>query len=567
MPFPRSNEIRTQFLPSADGGVNTRAAAWNLQDNEYDEGFNIDISQQGVWSRREGVSSIGGREDDPGGFTWHRDTDNDLVFWGVWGSNVYRSTGSGAWAQKASGVSLYPNVLHQFVEGAYLDTNFGGNQFRAIYGAQCVPNSATTEVSRLFVFRGDDVSDLLQATQNESYAPRVITYFQNRLWKANDARAGGDGNDLAWSELDDGMTYSPANELSIEPGLGGRITGLWPVRSTQPVLIIFKEDAIASLEPRWGSSSALIPGGGDELDTLTSRVQLITRGLGCIATKSLTSAPGFQGGDVLYLSRDGVRSLARAGDDTIAGAGNRITEKIPRWIGRINFSAAHKAVASIVDNAYHLAVPMDGSPENNYVLRMELLTGAWSLHDWEARDISQVPQAGDERFYFQGNGAFTEESTVTGLPTEQIHHLYRGYSGDLDPGATFIQYELVTKAFVFDNPKVEKQFDRLAFLGTVDAGETHHMRIAYRVDFQDWQTLPTEAVFGVPGTLITQGQSPLTWDPPDQKMIQRRIGLQDVSPGTMINIRFSGARDEARPQIYYTDVEAVHMQQLFDNER
>lgn len=566
MAFQELTPLETEFMPSADGGVDTRSVAWNREPNQYDDGYNIDISQRGVWGPRQGVTSLGGSEDLPGGFYWHRDASSAVILWAIWGSKLYRSTGGGVWSHKASGVSVYSNVLHQFVDGIYNDANFSANQLRAVYGCQCVPNSGTTEVSRLFVFRGDDVSAINQATQQVSYAPRVITYFQGRLWKAND-QISGDGNDLAWSELDDGLTYSPANELSIEPGLGGAITGLFPLRSGTPRLVVFKQDAIAYLEPRWGSSSALIPGAGDELDTLTSRVELLTDGVGCVATRSITTAPGFQQGDVLYLARDGVRSLARASDDTVSGAGPRITDKVPRWIDRINFAAAHKAVAVIFDNAYHLAVPLDGAQENTHILRMEIETGAWSLHNLQGRDLRNVPTSGASRLNLQYNAGFTEESTVTGLPTNQIYHLYRTFAGDLDPGATFVNYELITRAFVFKNPKVEKKFDRVLFLGTVDAGETHHMRIAYRVDFKDWQTVASEVVFGVPGAEIVQGQSPLVWTTPDQKMIQRRIGLQDADSGTMLQIRFSGARDSARPFIYYMDVEARHLQQMFDNER
>lgn len=563
-PLPGA-ENRTEFLPSADGGVNSRAVAWNLENNQYAEGYNISIEQQGVWKRRRGAASLGGLEARPGGQTWHTDTDGDTILWGAWGNAIYRSTGGGAWNEKASGVSLLPNVLHQFVEGIYLDSNYLANQYRAIYGCQCVPSSQTTETSRLFVFRGDDVSAVAQATQQESYAPQCLAYFQGRLWKGND-QLDGDGNDLSWSELDDGLTFSPANQLSIEPGVGGKVTAIFPVRGTSPRLVVFKESAVAILNPRWGSSSALIPGAGDELDTLTSSIQLVTDQIGCVATKSLTTAPSFGAGDVLFLARDGVRSLSRAADDTLSGVGPRITEQIPAWIARINWQAAHKAVATVYDNAYHLAIAMDGSAENNFVLRMELTTGAWSLHTWDARDMVAAPITGEERFLFQNNTGFTEESSVTGLPSSQIFNMYRGYSSDTDPGASYVPYELVTKAFVFQNPKVEKRFDRLMFLGTVDASETHHMRIAYRVDFKNWETLATEVVFGVPGTEITLGTTPLTWEPPTQKMIQRRVGLQNVNSGTMIQVRFSGSRDEAQPQIYYADVEADHQQQLFDNE-
>jgi hypothetical protein len=437
MPFPKTTQTINEVIPSLDGGVNSRKVAWVLDRNEMADAINIDISNIGKWSRRLGTVSRGGTENSPGGMHWHRDADSDIVLWAIWGSVLYRSTGGGAWVDRASGASFYQDVLHQFVEGTYNNANFVDNQLRAVYGCQCVPNSNTTLATELFVFKGDEVGNANTYSQNESHAPRCLEYFQGRLWKGWD-RVSGDGNDLAWSELDDGLTYSPANELSIEPGIGGKIVGLRAGRGAVPQLFVFKEEAIAVLEPRWGSSSALIPGLGDELDTIASRVQLLTSGVGCVATKSLTSAPGFAGGDILFLARDGVRSLSRASDDTVAGAGPRITEKVPGWIDRINWQAAHKAVASIFDDAYHLALPLDGSIENNAVLRMQLNNGAWTLHDWVCRDITRVPFNSEEQFWFQNNAAYTQESTQTGLPDQPIYHMYKGYTGDRDPNDAFI---------------------------------------------------------------------------------------------------------------------------------
>lgn len=566
MPFRKTTQLQTEQIPTLDGGVNSLNVAWNLEDTEMADAVNVDISSIGKWGRRRGVDSKGGTENLPGGWHWHRDADGDLVLWSIWGSRLYRSTGAGDWNDRACGASFYSNVLHQFVEGIFNDANFDSNQLRVVYGCQCVPNSGTTEASRLFMFKGDEVASDLQYSQNESHAPRCIEYFQGRLWKADD-RQSGDGNDLAWSELDDGLTYSPANELSIEPGIGGRIVGLRAGRGSTPQLFVFKEEAIAVLEPRWGSSSALIPGLGDELDTITSRVQLLTPGIGCVATKSLTSAPGFAGGDILFLARDGVRALSRADNDVVSGAGPRITEKVPDWIDRINWAAAHKAVAAIYDDAYHLALPLDGAVENNAVLRMQLRTGAWTLHNWAARDIAQVPFNSAGQFWFQGNDGFTEESTETGLPTNQIYHMYQGYVNDLDPGATYVNYDLITKGYIFGDPRFEKQWDRILFLGTVDANETHSMTVAYRTDFQDWVTIATQVVFGVPGDTIVMGATPLVWTVPDTKMVQRRVGLQDVAPGTMIQFRFMGSSDEARPEIFFTQFSAQPMQEIFDNTR
>lgn len=566
--FPREPNPTTDAFPSAHGGVNSRQVSWNLQPHEVADLQDVDVSKVGVWTRRGAASAFGGMQDLPGGVAWFRKADGDVIGWAVFGNRITRSTFNGSWDVKASNVTLTENVLHMFQEGLYQNANFANNQYRAVYGCQCVPTSGTTEGTILFVFRGDNVANELESTQlttsSGAHAPRVILYFQNRLWKAND-QVSGDGNDLAWSELDDGLTYSPANELSIEPGVGGKITALLPARDSVPRIWVFKEEAIAFLEPKWGSSSALIPGLGDELDTIQSKVQTLTRGTGCIATKSCIWTPGLQGADVLFLARDGIRSLARASDDTVTGAGPPVSFNIPDWIDRINFASAHKATATFYDNSYHLAVPMDGAVENNYILRFDVIQRNWSLHHWEARDISEIPVAQEARFFFQNNFT-TQDCSFTGAPASE-YQIYRGYTGDIDPGNTAVQYFLETRAFVFQNPKVEKKWDRILFLGTVGAGETHDLRIVYRVDFQDWTTLASTVIIAVPDQDIIMGATPLPWSPPSQKLVQRRVSLFDEPPGTMLQFRFYGGEDFAKPELFYVDIEADHFQQIMDNTR
>jgi hypothetical protein len=553
--------------PSAHKGAVSRFVAWTLEPEMVADILNVDTSKYGVWTPRKGAAPAGGWVGAPGGITYFKEDTQNTLGWGVFDSHIVRSTGGGTWLVRASNVSCRSDVLHQFAEGIYANAAYATNQYRAIYGAQCVESSGTTESTRLFAFRADNVASELQSTQHASYAPQVIMYFQNRLWKAND-KVAGDGNDLAWSELDDGLTYSPANEISVEPGVGGKIRALIPGRGSNPEMYVFKEDAIARFQPRWGASSALIPTLGDELDVLASKVELIANGVGCIATKSCIWVPGPKGDDVLYLARDGVRTLSRTSDDDVTGAGLPLSFSIPNWIDRINFDSAHKAAAAYFDNAYHLAVPMDGAVENSHVLRFDPINNAWNLFDWDARDISNIPFANSARLYFQCNAPHLDCS-YTAAAESGTYQVYRAYNGDADPGGGPVDYMLETRALVFNNKRIEKQWDRLLFLGTVGVNETHTMRTVYRVDYQEWTTMATMTTFGVPGTAIVMGASPLPWVQPDQKLIQRRIGLQDVPPGTMIQFRFyrKDTTDFAKPEFFHLDASASPMQEIFDNSR
>ena len=568
MPSRRDTQhIGREQFPSAHKGAVTRFVSWHLEPEMVADILNVDTRKVGVWGPRDGAAPAGGWIGKPGGVTYFRQDSRTTIGWAVFDSHLVRSTGNGEWAVRASGVTCISDVLHQFAEGVYNNSNFLGNQYRALYGAQCVETSGTTEATRLFCVRADNVTSALQATQIADYSPLVIMYFQNRLWKANDQTIG-DGNDLAWSELDDGLTYSPANEISVEPGIGGKIRALVPARGSNPEMYVFKEEAIARFQPRWGASSALIPTLGDELDTLNSKVELVSDTVGCIATKSCMWVPGPRGDDVIFLSRDGIRKLSRTEDDNVTGAGLPLSYKIPGWIDRINWDSAFKAAAAYYDNTYHLAVAMDGAVDNSHVIHYDPIYDAWNLSDWDCRDLSPIPFANESRLYFQCNAPHLDCS-YTAAPASGIHQLYRAYSGDADPGGTPVDYMLETRAFLFEDPRVEKQWDRLLFLGTVGVNETHTMRTVYRVDFQEWTTMATMTTFGVPGTALVMGASPLSWIQPDQKMIQRRIGLQDVPPGTMLQFRFyrKDTSDFAKPEFYYMDAESSPMQQIFDNTR
>jgi hypothetical protein len=185
-----------------------------------------------------------------------------------------------------------------------------------------------------------------------------------------------------WSELGDGLSYSSLNTLQIEPGIGGHVQQLFPLRGFTPSIVVFKERAIATIEPYWGSSSHLIPAAGDALDTLKTNIRLIANGTGCVAPLSVQFVPGGPGGDIYFLAKDGVRALTRANDDTISGVSKPISDSILTTIRRINFSYAHKVVSAVLDTRYHLAVPLDGATDNTHVLTFDFETEAWSVQTW-----------------------------------------------------------------------------------------------------------------------------------------------------------------------------------------
>jgi hypothetical protein len=573
MAFRSDPPLGHENFQSIHKGSNSRNRPWALEPVESEHLENIMIDDLGVWSRRPGSSAIGGVFGQPGGLGQFRDpSDSQQYGWAVFDTGLYRTTGGGLWDPKGCGVSFVSNRLHIMVEGNWSATS---EDQKALYVSQIVPSSGVTEASHLVAFKADTAIDW---SQNSSYAPLAITYWQNRLWKAND-QVDGNGSDLMWSELDDGLTYSPANALSIEPGVGGVITALVPARDQSPKLWVFKEEMIAILTTFWGSSSALIPSLGDELDLIKSSVQVLTVGIGCIAPRSVQWVPGFEGADVLFLARDGVRSLRRAESDVQAGAGLPVSFNIPDWIDRINFDYAHKAVAQVYDNAYHLAVPMDGALENTHVLRFELFTQGWTLHTLQARDMLLIPFAGDQRLYFQNNfPSFDSGATNAPIPDTNVslHQVYRMYSGTWDPSTdptspTVVTYRHDTRAFLFGERRIEKSWDHLDLLLQSANGATHTMTVYYNVDLIGWTTMASSLIVTPPtgAAGVDFGNDALPWNvnSAGNKALQRRMNLKDVPTGTFIQFRFVGDDDTAIPSFFNVEVAAEPMQEIFDNTR
>jgi hypothetical protein len=260
--------------------------------------------------------------------------------------------------------------------------------------------------------------------------------------------------------------------------------------------------------------------------------------------------------------------MLKAEQDVQAGAGLPLTYNIPGWIDRINFNNARKAVATVYDNAYYLAVPMDGALENTHVLKYDLFQKTWSLYDWQVRDMRTFSVNSEDRFYFL-NGFATSDCSVTGsagVSTDSLpYQMYRGFIGTEDPGASQISYFHTTRGFAFGEPTRLKSWDELMLLCAVDAGQTHAMDIAYRVDFQDWTTMAT-VIISVPPDDINFGADALPWTRPDRKIVQRRIGLKDVPAGTIIQFKFWDDQDYARPEVYLVHVSGAVIQEIFDND-
>jgi len=389
MEFDRLSKPSIDRTVSGDGGVNTRLSAYLIPDNSETEQVNIIVNNPGKRTRREGSSAFGGGTEAPAGLGFFTAAQGQLDFLsGVWGNKLYLTQGNGQWSVIATTCSLVHNQLHDFVQCIS-----GGHNY--LVGCSCEQPTNNSEGiwghSKMLLYDTETAGH----TQI-SLAPHCIASFQNRIFHGENEKVG-------WTELNELSSYSDGNSLFVEKGVGGRIRAIVPARDSRPLLWVFKEKAIFTFEVRWGAAGdgGLIPTSGDALDTINSAIRPLTIGTGCIATKSAKWVPGKEGADLFFLSSDGVRTLSRADNDVQQGASFPLSYNIPRWMDRINWTLAHKAAASVYDNAYHLAVPMDGARDNSHILRYDINSEAWSLHTLEMRDLQSAELGSAIRMFGQ----------------------------------------------------------------------------------------------------------------------------------------------------------------------
>lgn len=543
--FPKSVQRAVDRQISGHEGVVSRQIGYLLTPSQLADAVNVRLPDQGKFRRRFGAASRGGFTGLPfGGMYDFKDGNGNLFFTGIWGNKLYKSAGGGGWLQIASGESFTSN-LYVSVPGRI--------QGRRALGFTVAEDASSPGRLTIYDVQNDTATRVTLVT-----GPRALAFFQQRFWVSS-------GDDLYWSDILSTAGFSTSYVLAAEPGIGGNITALIPSRDVTPKLYVLKDEAIMILDPRWGSSSALIPSAGDALDTINTSFPTLTVGIGCVATKSAIWVPGNEGADVLFLAQDGIRGLRRAEQDAQAGAGFPESYGIEPWIGRINFDAAHKATATLFDNAYHLAVPLDGATENTHVLRRETSGNAWSLIDWQAKDMKSFRLGGGHRMFFQNNFTTTDSSS-TGTSADNLYQAYRAYTTEKDPGATHVRFSFQTRAFVFDDPQREKLWDVLTF--QVSSTNTAAYELQYRVNFGVWNTLATETLPGSSDTVVL-GEDPLVWNASSTLARRRQFDLTQVTPGHAIEFKFqsiTGATESGTLTFFMIDVGAYRAVDVFEPE-
>lgn len=402
-------------------------------------------------------------------------------------SNCNISNGVVTISETGHGLSV-GNVVSIIDKGATLLTN--GDQFTVstVANANTFTFFATTD-------NATSASLVLSALQSvgggftHMPAPPWAIYHQRRLWMPfYYTTTGSSGSptiatrnvtdEIIASDVLDQNTYDQIEtNFRIASGGADYVVAIQPFAEDN--VVVFNRNTIH-----------LIRGVSQALKDVT--VQEVTREVGCIARRTVVQV----GNQIFFLSDNGVYSVSFEDLYNLRGASMPMSESINPLIKRINPDHIANCVATYHDNRYYLAVPLDGSVENNAIFIYNFLNEGWESLDiieetgWNIRNFVRAGAGGINNLYvvnkdggvhildyreddkdllnLQIGGTATAYSIYSELKTRQ-------YTGGTMDRKRFNSFELqaessetnvsdINISFITQNPDSNQQLESLSVL-------------------------------------------------------------------------------------------------------
>ena len=496
------------------------------------------LVDRGRSCHRGGLYPLGGVSASPWGVGVYQDPGGLRRLLGVWGGRPYASQDGTSWDLVSASVSLVDSQ-HAFQVGR--DSNARHLAVISSCGWSTDPSYAASALVFADLRAG-------ACTQVSLMRPAVATGWLGRLWAGGLFHDSLPPDTLAWSKVWDFRDWSGvlSNNVRVDPGSGGRITGLLPARGTAPLLYILKERGIYIFEVAW-QTDGWIPGTSDALNTAESQIRVLSSRVGCVAPATALWVASAEGSDVYFLAHDGIRSLRRTEDDAaIGGAGRPLTYRIPGIVSRVNWEAAHRSFAAAWGDYYFCAVPLDGAVRPNYVLVKHLATddiyGGWTLWPLSLGGLAADSYL-SSGFYFQGGELATE---VTGASPGYGAFVYR-YEPEAedprDPGGNGVTLTVITRSFDAGKPERLKYW-RWAdmYLSQTGTGGTLSIYASVDDDEESWTYLDTVSLEGQAAVLRLPARLP--WQFTSERAYHVKCALDDLPASYRVALRLeaSGVR-------------------------
>jgi len=387
----------------------------------------------------------------------------------VYGTGIFRDPASTEYVLVAAADGVYatkegnPSTKLAGVSAIGTDVEF----------VQCFNN--------VIMFRGDALEPLAMARidigfvsisqtdtdltidENEDDGTEQIPNASTGLFFANRLLIPHSKDLVAASDFLNYTRYSPVmSNFRINQGSEDELVAL--VRINSSTIACFKTNSIYMVYNIYGSMSDI---------TLDE----VTREYGAVSKNSIVQV----GDDVVFLSsKKGVTSLGVAQNGKVSAVDIPMSEPIQPLIDRINWNAASGAAAAYHNNRLYMAVPLDGSSDNNAILVFDYLAGGWAGYDTgtaiKVKSFLETTHQGKRRLFFLDTDGFinlyddalTECGFVDELPksTDSTH---------ADFGNTKIEQisdEIITRGYTAGDVGFKKWQSADVHLATNDSNFT-----------------------------------------------------------------------------------------------
>jgi hypothetical protein len=255
---------------------------------------------------------------------------------------------------------------------------------------------------------------------------------------------GTESSDPGNSDTATGDAFPPLNSIRVGTGSSDAIRAIVPFKDFR--IAILKENSIYVID----ANPSLTPN--------QYNVQMVSDKVGCLAEKSAVRV----GDDILFLSRDGVRSVGTAFQQDQVATSDPISLPIQDIIEEINWGSATKSCASFWRGRYILAVPTGSSTVPNTVLvydtNLKQWAGRWS--GWQPSMFDIYEPLNDRRRLVwadttNNNVAYLRDHIDEDSTTENDYADYLGAS------YTQVPFEILTRGLTFNDPISPKTCDFL----------------------------------------------------------------------------------------------------------
>jgi hypothetical protein len=317
------------------GGLNTKAGAYLVSENECRDCQNVVSTVRGAIKKRNGNATFCNT------FTGTPPFITSLfglnvgatVLIAAGGTKLY-SISTGGVATDITGVATLTSGLRwSFIAGP---ASGGQGPLYAMNG---------TDTPKYWTGAGNiaDWTASVGSVPNGQFA----VYYKNRVWVAGQT---ANPSRLFFSDLGDPRSWTATNTVDFDPNDGQTITAIGVLG---PYLLVFKQTKTFVV-----------------YDTNTGANRMISGNVGCISHRSLAETPA----GLMFLSSD--QGVFLTNGNTL----KQLSDNIKPTIDSLSAAAKNNSAAAFYNNHYFLSVPASGTNRNSITLDYDTTTDSWWKH-------------------------------------------------------------------------------------------------------------------------------------------------------------------------------------------